>query len=59
MTDNEEPLTLSVTEAAEKIGVTTRTLRRWIAIDQCPVEWIKIGGRYRILAKSMKEVLAA
>lgn len=51
------PLMLTVREAAEDAGVTTRTVRRWIASGRLPAE--TVGGRVYVDWAELNRVEAA
>lgn len=45
----------TVREVAETLNVSTRTVRRWIALRK--VEFTKIGGRYYFSTNQLEKII--
>ena len=52
------PALVSVSEAAEMLGVTRSTLYRSIARGDCPLALVRINGRLRIPRRAVERLLA-
>ena len=42
---------LSPSEAAKRLGATTRSVQRWIALGQLPAR--RVGGRWRVASDAL------
>jgi len=51
------PEVMTETEAAEYLGVTARTFRRWRRTGQCFIPYTKLQGRYRYLKSELIKFL--
>lgn len=49
------PRTYPLSEAAQLAGVTSRTIRRWLAEGYLPA--VKVGGRWRISQETLDRLL--
>jgi excisionase family DNA binding protein len=50
-----DPTRLATKDAAKVLGVTVRTLMRWIHTDK--IEYLKLGGRYYIKQATIDNLL--
>lgn len=54
-----DPALLSVVEAAERLGMSERALRTWMAAEDFPLRRLRRGRRWALSAKQVERYLNA